>query len=270
MARRTYPRTIRNEVVIAALVIVAVTVQTTLSFPARAIAYGAVDEVHTSAGAWIGERSDGSIGECSGVLVSAKVFLSAAHCVSYGFGVIPLNRMWVSLATNFWSDRKSWRAVSSFIVHPDYVFSPYVESNPHDLVAVILAKPVKDIAPAQLAPAGYLDELWAAGTIRTAMFQVVGYGADESGQPTYERRIIDAGFQSLQAAWLKMSVENKAAGACPGDSGGPTYLSQAGADYLVSIHIGSSACSQGGMIYDYRIDAPGAYAFILGAVAATS
>jgi hypothetical protein len=55
-----------------------------------------------------------------GSLVSSRVFLTAGHCVEplIRFGVSP-DGVFVTFSV-FLEDRRSWRAVSGWILHPEY------------------------------------------------------------------------------------------------------------------------------------------------------
>jgi hypothetical protein len=241
-------------------------IATVLTFSSHggAITNGTVDTVHTYVGAWIVQLDDGSYTWCSGSLVSSRVFLSAGHCAFFFFDLfgIPINKMWVSFATDILADRKSWRTVSDVIVHPDLslLLGP-LEIN--DIALVILSKPVKDIAPGKLAPVGYLDALEAAGALDGAAFASVGYGVNENFQVTSVRKVAYSGFVALYGSFLQTS-KNPAlgfGGACTSDSGGPKLYDDGKTEYIVAtMNWGDSACQDLDMAY--RVDTPGALEFI--------
>jgi hypothetical protein len=228
-----------------------------------AITYGTADTIHAYVGAWIVQLDDGSYTWCSGSLVSSRVFLSAGHCAFFFslFGV-PISKMWVSFATDILADRKSWRTVSDVIVHPDLslLLGPL---EIHDIALVILSKPVRDLVPGKLAPAGYLDALEAAGALDGAAFASVGYGVDENFQVTSVRKVAYSGFVTLYGSFLQTS-KNPAlgfGGTCTGDSGGPKLYNDGTTEYIVAtMNWGDAACQSLDMAY--RVDTPSALEFI--------
>ncbi len=243
--------------------------------PASAIINGTVDSVHTYVGAFIGEAPnliDPSFPFrlCSGTLVSEGVFLTAAHCGTLG---VTLDKLWVSFADNFLQDRKSWRAVSAVMPHPDFTLqSVYAH---HDMEVVILEKPVKDITPGTLPPLDFLDGLASSGVLHDAKFSILGYGRSENLALTGDRRIASVGFKSLHNETLALSM-NLAQGEgllCFSDSGGPALFDAGGTEYLVGVNAvngGSSFDCVGGFADESRVDTVSAQNFILGAIAANT
>ncbi len=257
------------------LVVIALVTVMGLSFPATAITFGTVDTVHTFVGAWVLVGSDGTVRGCSGSLVSPRVFLTAGHCIPDLFATVPIDQMFVTLAIDR-RDRTAWLPVAAFVTDPLFTGGlPGLGPNfddPHDLAVVILANPVTDIAPGNLAPtAGYLDALSAEGALvpLQTTFQVVGSGQDQNFQRTFNREVATEGFLSLQTAWLSNS-ENPTlgfAGSCFGDSGGPMLFSAGTTQYIVAIvSAGDSVCRA----FDkgYRADTAESLAFIQGEIAA--
>jgi hypothetical protein len=246
-----------------------------ISTPAGAITYGTIEVGHPFVGAIIVDltqiRPDiGIIEWCSGTLVSPKVFLTAGHCVEPLTRLgIPTNKVWVSFAVNIWQNPNSWRSVASWELHPDYNWGP--TSDPHDIGALVLKKAVRDIAPARIAPVGFLDGLADAGVLSSATFINVGYGSNESFQVDGWRKISHSSFLSLHNAWLYMSqnIHSDGGGTCFGDSGGPTFYDDGTAEWIVAtVSWGDAECVATNI--NYRADLQVGQDFVYGVIADTS
>ena len=120
--------------------------------------------------------------------------------------------------------------------HPQY--SDFTDlKNWNDVGVVVLDTPVTGIAPATIAPAGYLDTIPRSQLAHT-LFTIVGYGTQvrkpDSGpqKPTpmsypLIRRVADAPGQKLTPQILQVNGNindtRGTGGSCFGDSGGPTF-----------------------------------------------
>jgi hypothetical protein len=232
--------------------------------PASAITYGVPDAgAHPEVGALIADHaySDGTWAYCSGTLVSATVFVTAAHCGDPGQSTAR-----VSFSTHYTDGDKTY--TGRYVADPFYSGA---QSDPHDLAVVVFAKPIFTITPARLPSADLLDQLKASGALTTATFTAVGYGSyapqRAAGGHTYLyddlRQQASGSFNSLTNAWLRLS-QNPATGdggTCYGDSGGPNFLGDATSHLLVATTItGDSVCRATNV--DYRLDTPAARNFL--------
>ena len=229
--------------------------------PAAAITGGSPDgSRHPEVGALLAQQafSDGTWEECSGTLISSRVFLTAAHC-DEGVSRVAVtvdSTYNSSTGTTYWG---TWHA------DPGYNES---QSDPQDMAVVVLDKAVKGITPARLPKAGALDGLDGHAT-----FTSVGYGAQAvtngPGGKAYSyadvRYVATGTLNSLTPTWLRIS-QNAATdngGTCYGDSGGPNFLGSGSSETNViagTTITGDTACRSTNV--DYRLDTPSARAFL--------
>jgi hypothetical protein len=165
--------------------------------------------------------------------------------------------------------------VSSPIVVSEYHQMPgffHDFGDPHDLGILLLpAGSVPAGTPAvQLPPAGYLDALQAAGTLKFKIADIVGYGAIpdwESAGPTQfaldgVRRAGTSIITGLRHSMLMYNQNRNGigtgSGLCFGDSGSP-QLAQGTLLVLSVTHGGNGQCNANNQ--NYRVDTPQARAF---------
>ncbi|MDT9682925.1 trypsin-like serine protease [Streptomyces sp. TRM76323] len=220
---------------------------------------------------------------CSGTMIDADTFLTAAHCTADR----PENaRFFVSLDQDVQGalDEAAGRhpgdpaAVARDVAvegtahhHPRY---PGSASDTYDIAVVEL--PAARVAarwsftPAALPRAGALGALGPRG-LEEASFTVAGYGTQEArrgpGGHTHPgggvRMKAPVSFNALNASWVRlgMTAPQGNGGACYGDSGGPNFARVDGARTLVATTItGDGPCYATNVAY--RLDAPGARAFL--------
>lgn len=174
--------------------------------PAAAITGGTPDgNGHPYAGMFVGDFAPDHPGlepGCSGVLIAPSVFLTAAHCLA-GRPAIQTAQFYVTFDPQ-WS-----MPGAPSTLHPvarweyDPLFAP-ARGEPHDFAVLLLAGPAGGITPARLPTAHLLDALQAAGELRNARFDNVGYGGTGvllgGGPPqplrsdTLERRVSTSAF----------------------------------------------------------------------------
>jgi V8-like Glu-specific endopeptidase len=143
---------------------------------AEAITYGQPDgNLHPNVGAMIRLRpSDNQLRiVCSGSLISPTVFLTASHCTSFVESTGQTD-IWVTFDSSFTSKSKLLHGT----MHTNPLYNQS-QSDPEDIAVITLDKPVTNIAPVQLPPAGLLDALKANGTLKDQLFTSVGYGIQE-------------------------------------------------------------------------------------------
>ena len=247
----------RRGVMLAAIALLAALVW---AAPAGAITYGTRDgDRHPEVGALLAPQaySDGTWAACSGTLISATVFLTAAHC---DLGV---DRVAVTFdstydpatGTTYWG---TWHA------DPSYT---QAQNDPHDIAVVVLDQPVIGITPARLPAAGSLDDLRVG-----ARFTSVGYGAQlvtvDHG-PSFHyadvRYMATGGLLAVNPSWLRISMNPARGdgGTCYGDSGGPNFLGAGASETNIvaaTTITGDAMCRATNV--DYRLDTPSARAFL--------
>ncbi|NBM17621.1 trypsin-like serine protease [Streptomyces sp. GC420] len=220
---------------------------------------------------------------CSGTMIDADTFLTAAHCTTDW----PDNvRFHVSLdqdvqagldaaaAAHPGDPAAVARAVAvegEAVSHPDY---PGPAADTHDISVVELpAAAMKarwSFTPATLPTAGQFDALGPRGLDGTE-FTVAGYGTQEAvrgpGGHTHPgggvRMKAPLTFEALNDAWLRlgMTAPQGNGGACYGDSGGPNFAEVDGRRILAGTTItGDSPCYATNVAY--RLDTAGARAFL--------
>lgn len=268
-----------------------------LSVPVRGITFGTADTTHTYVGAWVEQNPDGSMGWCSGELVSPHVFVTAGHCVAFFLARgASAKTTWVTFDTNifppgitppsttpgivpgFTPPAPDWLAVSSFMADPLFnatagSFSGLATFDLHDIAVVILKKGVTSVGFATIAPIGLLDTLQTTGALEQSSDSVLGYGWDQNNQVTAQRRITQAPMLGAAPHWLFLQATNAATGGGgmnTGESGGPELLSLGGTEYLVAINNFYSGFPTAGIDGGYRIDTTSAQTFIMAEIAANS
>ena len=220
---------------------------------------------------------------CSGTMIDADTFLTAAHCTSDW----PDNvRFHVSLdqdvqsgldaAAKKYPGDPAAQADADAVRGTDHTLAVYPgpASDTHDIAVIQLpAAQMKarwSFTPATLPTANQLGKLGPRG-LNTTDWLVAGYGTQEAvngpGGQTHPgggvRMKAPVTFDALNDSWarLAMTAPQGNGGACYGDSGGPNFATIGGRSILAATTItGDTPCYATNVTY--RLDTPGARAFL--------
>jgi hypothetical protein len=222
---------------------------------------------------------------CSGTMVDANTFLTAAHCTA-AFTWPPNVRFYVSLAQDVQGALDAAAAQHpgdpaaiaqavgvEGVAHTEAGY-PGNSADAHDIA--VIEVPAAAIAarwtftPATLPTAGLLDQL-GPRTLDGTGFVVVGYGTEEAqrlpGGHVHPgggvRMKAPEGFDALNKTWIRldMHAQHGNGGACYGDSGGPNFAVLGGKLVLVATTItGDVPCYATNVVY--RTDTPTARSFL--------
>lgn len=188
---------------------------------------------------------------CTASLASPTVLLTAAHCTTGTLGKTAVSFKSViaeappsplpaaaDQAVGYTQAEIEGAGFVSGTAHTHPNYSNFTDlANWNDVGVIVLDKPINDITPVTVAPAGFLDQ-FRANLLNKTLFTSVGYGTEvrkaESGKqkPTpmsypMIRRVADQPGQKLTAQILQLNGNindtKGTGGTCFGDSGGPTF-----------------------------------------------
>ncbi len=279
---------------LALAAVAAATVAATVASPASAITDGVPDgNGHPNVGMIVFYAPDatGTVYRyrCSATLISTHVLLTAAHCtdgtvgdtiVSFETTIAKEQPSGLPVADPKYgydgdqtdSSGRTWVAGTAHTA-PDY--SDFTDiKNWNDYGVVVLDADVTGIAPAPLAPVGYLDT-FKQPKLNKTIFTTVGYGTEvrkpEAGpqRPTpmsypIIRRVAQEPGQKLTSQILQVNGNGNdnrgTGGTCFGDSGGPTFKGE----YLVAVTSYGYTSNCRYLDGLQRVDIPQAYDFLKG------
>ena len=254
-------------------------------FPAvgSAVWGGSVDAAHPQVGAMYFDFLDTGHPTVDGLICSGSyageskdgrydVFLSAGHCMPPP--EIDPTDLYVSFDSNAGST-STGDPVSNPIQVLGFALMPgfgHDAGDYRDLGLLFLPKDSvpASITPVQLAPAGYLDALKAAGTLKFRIVDIVGYGVvpdwDSPGPTSFgfdgKRRsgtTIISGLTASQVHYRQNNGVGTGSGVCFGDSGSPQL--DRGTLRVVSVTSGGNGqCNANNT--NYRVDSPQSRAFL--------
>lgn len=236
-----------------------------------AITFGELDgKRHPNVGSLIGTIPGGpSFQWCTGTLISATVFLTAAHCFVGFDGDVEFT---VSFDENLDADfnglvdDKVKRIGGVATPHP--LFASGGANETYDIAVFELDKPLRT-PPAPLPTANLLSDK----ALKNAAFTTVGYGTERDSKsggansflPGSRRKLAEQTVNSLTDAWVTFSMNPSTGngGTCYGDSGGPHFLGGKNDPNktIVAITVtGDRYCRSTDKTY--RLDTPNARAFL--------
>jgi len=226
---------------------------------------------HPNVGALLRARADGSLTiVCSGTLVTSRVFLTAGHCSDYLFS-LGQSTAYVTFDPNFGRDDD--HSVFSTPYHGTVIENPdWHKPYQNDTAIVLLDQPVTGITPASVAPLGLLSGLKASHALDAQSYLNVGYGTTEQvvvpkSGPTFPfdgiRKWTVSGYHALDSEYIHLdqNLARGLSGTGYGDSGGPTFLTVNGTQYVISVvSTGDVPCYSTSV--NERVDTENAHAFL--------
>ena len=190
-------------------------------------------------GATVATLKDGTL-DCSGTLVTARVVITAAHCLldDDWEALLPVSALEVVVGAvdATMAPEAQTYAVSLVWVSPEFPgdeLSDVGLYDEHDIGAIVLSRDVTGVTPMPILSADEVEEQLAEGR----MLQIAGYGVkDRRGREdntmlyVAELPLIERSDRELIAG------EPDGVDTCDGDSGGPAWIDTGAGPRLVGVN----------------------------------
>lgn len=200
----------------------------------QAIVNGTVDSTHSG----VGVLHSGGSNACTATVVGRFTLLTAAHCVA---SQTPPHQVFSPV--NFYPEGFGGRKITavSVTIHPSYAGGSTAD------IAVVRLPEALEVTPARLA---------AVAPTAGEPVELVGYG--KSGEEAGDfgtRRLARNRIGEVEAETVHFFGTSSTTGnLCNGDSGGPTFATRGGEQFLIGVHSSKGGlCGQEG--HDVRVDA---------------